>query len=122
MGVGYYEPIAQWSKGMYPGANNKEDDYVVMASEGVGVRADEDSNSAATARAATLSTPVTGIIASPGDTDWVSFTPDTSGAYQFTANPAPSSPNLDIQVDVYSSSLSSLASSNPAMEIGRAHV
>ena len=30
MGVGYYEPITQWSKGEYTGANNTEDDLAVM--------------------------------------------------------------------------------------------
>ena len=31
MGVGYYRDLVQWSKGQYPGANNVQDDYVVMA-------------------------------------------------------------------------------------------
>jgi hypothetical protein len=31
MGVGHYKELVQWSKGEYPDANNKEDDYAVMS-------------------------------------------------------------------------------------------
>lgn len=42
MGVGYYQPITQWSKGEYPDANNHEDDIAIIASDanGVGFRPD----------------------------------------------------------------------------------
>jgi hypothetical protein len=35
MGVGYYQALVQWSKGQYSGANNTQDDFSVMASNGL---------------------------------------------------------------------------------------
>ncbi len=49
MGMGYYQSLVQWSKGEYPGANNKEDDFAVMASNGLPLRADDHGNSIGTA-------------------------------------------------------------------------
>jgi hypothetical protein len=51
MGVGYYQPLVQWSKGQYSGANNVQDDYTVMAANGLPVRTDDHGNTAATASA-----------------------------------------------------------------------
>jgi hypothetical protein len=33
MGLGYYHPVTQWSKGEYAGANNKQDDIAVIKSK-----------------------------------------------------------------------------------------
>ena len=33
MGVGYYQPVVQWSKGEYANANNKEDDLLKITSD-----------------------------------------------------------------------------------------
>jgi hypothetical protein len=33
MGLGYYQPISQWSKGEFSGANNPQDDLAVIASK-----------------------------------------------------------------------------------------
>jgi hypothetical protein len=52
MGVGYYQPLVQWSKGQYSGANNVQDDYTVMAANGLPVRTDDHGNTAATATCA----------------------------------------------------------------------
>ncbi|PTB97022.1 hypothetical protein C9994_04650 [Marivirga lumbricoides] len=43
MGVGYYEPITQWSRGEYNFANNTQNDLSIMASY-VGFRADDHGN------------------------------------------------------------------------------
>jgi hypothetical protein len=51
MGVGYYQPLVQWSRGEYPNANNKEDDYTVMAANGLPLRADDHGNTTGTATA-----------------------------------------------------------------------
>ncbi|WP_168929712.1 fibronectin type III domain-containing protein [Nocardioides sp. GY 10127] len=40
MGVGYYRPVSQWSRGSYPGANNRQDD-VLLLSRMLGYRDDE---------------------------------------------------------------------------------
>ena len=41
MGASYNQPVTQWSKGEYPGANNPQDDLTQIAT-GAPVRADED--------------------------------------------------------------------------------
>lgn len=38
---GFLEPLAQWSRGEYPGATNPEDDHQVIRGHGLGWRADE---------------------------------------------------------------------------------
>ncbi len=51
MGVGYYKPITQWSKGEYAYANNVQDDMAIIsgANYGLGYRADDHGNTFATA-------------------------------------------------------------------------
>src|SRR5690606_36575395 len=43
MGVGYYQPVAQWSKGEYASANQLQDDLNIITSNNnnVGYRADD---------------------------------------------------------------------------------
>lgn len=48
MGVGYYTNVTQWSKGEYSGANNQQDDLQIISSQ-LGYRADDHSDSIATA-------------------------------------------------------------------------
>ena len=51
MGVGYYQPVAQWSKGEYTSANNTENDLVMITGKaGAGYRVDDTGNSLATSR------------------------------------------------------------------------
>lgn len=54
MGNSYNKPVTHFSKGEYANANNKEDDFAVMANNGVALRSDDvgDTNSTATALAA----------------------------------------------------------------------
>ncbi|MCM0621552.1 zinc-dependent metalloprotease family protein [Nocardioides bruguierae] len=40
MGVGYYRPLTQWSRGDYPGATNTQDDLAILVGR-LGLRADE---------------------------------------------------------------------------------
>jgi hypothetical protein len=115
MGVGYYEGLTQWSRGEYPNANNQENDYSVIANNGVSLRVDEDSNSSITARSLNSSLP--GVISSPTDTDWYTFTPGSSGSATISGTVSPVSPNLDLRLDLYASSnlTTPLASSDPSM-------
>ncbi|MGH9274507.1 MAG: PKD domain-containing protein [Acidimicrobiales bacterium] len=101
MGVGYYEPVTQWSKGEYTGANNTEDDWVVMQSNGAPLRPDDHGGSAAEATA--LTGPVlsaVGRINSRTDTDWFSFTTQ-AGDVSLAVAPAPVSPDLDASLTVF---------------------
>ncbi len=44
MGVGYYRPVSQWSRGEYADANNLQNDLTVMGANGALARADDHSN------------------------------------------------------------------------------
>ena len=91
MGVGYYEPIAQWSKGEYAGANNPEDDFAVVVSNGGPLRTD--------AADAVLSpgARVDGVIETAGDVDTFTYTPSEDGQVTFDVSPTALSPNLDVR-------------------------
>lgn len=116
MGVGYYQPVTQWSKGEYPGANNTEDDVAKIGSAGAPSRADDHANSLASA------TPLggdpgavsqAGIIENRTDVDLFGFT-SGGGTAQFTVTPDPVSPNLDVSVKILDSTGSTIAQANPA--------
>eukprot|EP00808_Paulinella_micropora_P027471 g5408.t1 len=57
MGVGYYKPLVQFSRGVYPDANNQQDDMQILTNV-LGVVADE----ASACQAITLNTPKKGFI------------------------------------------------------------
>ncbi len=120
MGVGYYQQLVQWSKGEYSGANNTQDDYAVMQSNGLPLRADDHGGTAATATvlggssAGGLSTlAAQGVIERPGDVDMFSFAAG-AGSASFTVSPAVRSPNLDALVTLRNSSGATLLTVNPA--------
>jgi len=120
MGVGYYQPLVQWSKGEYAGANNSQDDYVVMQNTGLPVRTDDHGNTvaAATPLAASTANGVTtlagsGVIERRSDVDVFSFTAG-AGSVSINVTPAPRGPKLDIAATLRDGSNNVLASSNPA--------
>ncbi len=101
MGVGFYQPLTQWSKGQYSGANNLEDDYQVMAEHGLNLRLDEDENTDLSGRILLDPISVGGIISSPTDVDYFQFTPDVTSDYSISLNGASYSPNLDLRLAIY---------------------
>ncbi len=120
MGVGYSQALVQWSKGEYATANNTEDDYTVMAANGLAPRADDHGGSVATATplsgsagggVATLS--AQGVIERPGDVDMFSFSAG-AGSASFSAAPAARSPNVDLKLELRNAAGQVLASANPA--------
>lgn len=120
MGVGYYQSLVQWSKGEYSGANNTQDDYAVMQSNGLPLRADDHGGTAGTATALTAtssggltSLAAVGIIERPGDVDMFSFAAG-AGSASFTVSPAVRSANLDALVTLRDASGAVLATVNPA--------
>lgn len=119
MGVGYYQPLAQWSKGEYSGANNVQDDYVVMASNGLPLRADDHGNSIGTASAldASSSGGITmltgeGVIERPSDVDVFSFSAG-AGTLSLNVATAARSANLDLLIELRDGAGALLASANP---------
>jgi hypothetical protein len=120
MGVGYYQALVQWSRGQYSGANNTQDDYAVMQSNGLPLRADDHGGTAATATALTAtsaggltSLAAQGIVERPGDVDMFSFAAG-AGSASFTVSPAVRSANLDALVTLTDGAGQVLATVNPA--------
>lgn len=113
MGVGYYRAITQWSKGEYSGANQFQDDYLVMQQYGAPLRSDDHGNSATTATALAVGTvDVSGLIGQPSDVDVFSFTAG-DGPLSLTVSPAAVSPNLDIRAELRDASGTVVAWGDP---------
>lgn len=112
MGVSYYKPVTQFSKGDYPGANNVQDDFTVMAGYAP-LNADDYGNTLATATA--LSGPtvsVFGTIETSADVDVFKFTTTGSSIALAVDGLAPE-PNLNIKAELLSSAGTVLQTSNP---------
>lgn len=114
MGVGYYKAISQWSKGEYTGANNKQDDFAVAVSNGLPIRTDDHGNTAAAATALS-GNPATadGIIESASDIDAFVIAV-SAGPATFSVDPAPVSPDVDLQITVLDVTGDVLATADPA--------
>jgi hypothetical protein len=110
MGVGYYRAITQWSRGEYAEANQTQDDFAVMQSNGAVPLSDDYPESAPAA----LSTGVsrTGIISSRTDVDVFSITLSQPTTVTIAATLASTSPDLDIALTVRRSR-QTIASANP---------
>jgi PKD repeat protein len=119
MGVGYSQALVQWSKGEYATANNVQEDYVVMAGNGLPLRADDHGDSAGTATplAGSSAGGVTtfaaeGLIERPSDVDWFGFA-SAAGTISFSVTPAARSANLDPLIELRDGAGNLLASANP---------
>ncbi|MCA0239310.1 MAG: PKD domain-containing protein [Proteobacteria bacterium] len=119
MGSGYTKLLVQWSKGQYSGANNVQDDYVVMEANGLPIRLDDHGDTQATATILTPTTAgginsygVSGVIERPTDVDMFSFSA-AAGAVTVTLSPAARSPNLDALIQLRNAAGTVLASANP---------
>ncbi|MFO1339968.1 MAG: zinc-dependent metalloprotease family protein [Burkholderiaceae bacterium] len=124
MGVGYYQPVVQWSKGEYDTANNLEDDFAVMASYGAPLRVDDHGNSVGTASALTatasggrLRLSGQGVIETRTDVDYLSFAAG-AGPATITVSPAARSPNLDAYIRILRADGSEVARANPTATLG----
>lgn len=98
MGVGYYKPVVQWSKGEYANANNAEDD-VAKISAIVPLRADLAADDMQSESLLGLD-PVMGIIESELDADVYTFQTD-GGTVSLSAE-AVTEGNLDVRLALYS--------------------
>lgn len=123
MGNGYYRELTQWSRGEYPGANNTEDDLLIITStggNGFGYRADDHGNNALAASIlhnvnSTVS--ATGVIERNTDVDYFRFTV-ARGNVTLDIQPFYRSPNLDILARVHDSIGTVIATSNPLNSLG----
>ncbi len=98
MGVGYYKPLSQWSRGEYTGANNTQDDLAVISSNGPAPVTDDVGDTRGSA-SIILPGSTTGEISSRGDVDWFRFT--ASGSTTVTVDPLNPGGNLDVALGIY---------------------
>jgi len=124
MGVGYYQPVTQWSIGEYSSANNQEDDLAVIAANGGTLRKDDHGNTTAkatpltvTANGVTLTVSGQGVIEQRGDKDVFSFTAG-AGPVSITVSPDSRAPNLDVLAKLIDANGTLLLKSNPADALG----
>lgn len=119
MGVGYYQNLTQWSRGEYPGANNVENDYTVIQSNGLSFRTDDHGNSTAAATYLPAGTQfsVDGILETNTDADVFAFTTG-AGAISVSISPVKYGPNVDLLVELRDASGTLLSSGNPVDTLG----
>ncbi len=115
MGVGYYKSLVQWSKGEYPGATNLEDDFLVMQSNALPLRADDhgDTSASATPLGAAQVLSARGVVERRSDVDVFGFAAGAGIASFSVSFPSPSS-NLDTLLELTDAAGNVLASDNPA--------
>ena len=117
MGASYYEPVTQWSRQEYVGANNQgEDDTAIIGSltngNNFGLRADDHGDTAADATPLTTQqVDETGIISTRTDVDVFSFT-TSGGGVSFIADVAGTGPNLDVELTLRDAAGAVIASDN----------
>ena len=104
MGVGYYKPMTQWSRGEYAQANNHQDDFAVMANF-IHLRNDDHGNNLSSAtfinhnNAGQLETKH-GVITARNDKDFFRFTCGT-GPVTLDINTVHRHGNLNTHIDLY---------------------
>ena len=125
MGVGYDKELVQWSSGEYVTANNSQDDLAIITTlNGFGYRPDDYGSSFDTASAIDPTTGIlipgttqvsfsgAGVIEQKNDIDVFVFS--TQDVLKATVKPALVSPNLDIQMEIWSSVGGLVYRGNPA--------
>ncbi|WP_162299992.1 PKD domain-containing protein [Kineobactrum sediminis] len=124
MGVGYYKPLVQWSKGEYSGADNAEDDLGRIVANGAPLVSDDHGDGIATASdvlvisdGAVDGITSAGLIHTGRDLDMFRILAG-AGDFSIVAAPAPFSPNLDISATLFDSNANLVASSNPIGALG----
>ena len=122
MGAAYYKEVTQWSQGDYKNASNSQDDLQEL-SDRLGYRPDDHGDNNGSASALTdlgggeLSG--SGVIERSGEVDVFSFVTDggnvsiTATTYRAESSWQSWGGNLDIELKLYDSSGSLVASSNP---------
>lgn len=119
MGIGYYKPLVQFSRGEYASANNKEDDFSIVQSFGLPLRQDDFGDAIGSARP--LAFPVSGMYAGGSidgvietylDKDLFAVSP-SAGPLTAQVEPASRSPNADLVLSLLDGQGRVVASANP---------
>lgn len=118
MGVAYSQPLSQWSKGEYPGANNPQDDTYIIANHNNGLGWREDDHGATFGTASWLDIDEGGEVAGEGFIG----TPEDKDSFRFTTAGGPVTldvrnvefnPNLNVMAEIVDSSGAVVAASDP---------
>ena len=118
MGVGYYQPVSQWSRGEYTHADPPRDDLAILAAanNGVAWRADDTGSTPATSRHLEIDPAGTafaeGVIDRSGDIDAFQFA-TRGGLVSLRASPAGAWANLALSLSVWDFGGALIASNNP---------
>ena len=119
MGAGYYKNVTQWSAGVYPNANNQQDDVATFASYGILPSTDDYGNTITTANslvnigsAAVPNIQTYGVIGKSDDIDMFVINA-SGGVINLTAKPATTGPNLDLKLTLYKTGGAVVATSAP---------
>jgi len=119
MGVGYYKPLVQFSKGEYAGANNLEDDFIVAQNFGLPLRLDDYGNAIESATpfvqvntGGIIGGSMDGVVETMNDRDVFAIAAGP-GALNATVIPAMRSPNTDLVLNLLDSAGNVLVSTNP---------
>lgn len=113
MGVGYYKPVTQFSRGEYANANNTQDDFAVISGHAP-FATDDHGNTLTTASA--LAGPTVsdgGTIERGTDVDLFRFATSGGSLSLNVRGPAPE-PNLDIVAELLNTSGGVVQASNPS--------
>jgi hypothetical protein len=115
MGVGYYQPVTQWSIGEYAQATNTENDLAVIQAHGLARVVDDHAakTSAATELGAGTAVAVSGVVSTRADVDAFAAELTCAGTLTATAQPDPLAPNLDIRLRLLDATGTQVASANP---------
>ena len=105
-------PLSQFSKGEYDGATNREDDFAVMQTYGLNLRADDVGDTIDLALPLASGSPHRGVIEKAGDTD-VFLVSAGAGTLTAQVKPAARAPNADLVLTLLDKSGKVVASSNP---------
>lgn len=123
MGVGYYKPLVQFSRGEYAGANNKEDDFVVAQTYGLPLRLDDLGSDIGKATpfveynsGGMIHGSMDGVIESMLDRDVFAISAGP-GPLNATVVPAMRSPNTDLVLTLRDAVGTVLASTNPSNQL-----
>ncbi|MDR1383866.1 MAG: hypothetical protein LBJ67_08495, partial [Planctomycetaceae bacterium] len=118
MGVGYDQPVVQWSRGEYPGATNSEDDLAIITGElindstsfyggnGFSYREDDYGDTPETAgflEVNGVNFSASGIIEQNTDVDYFAFTLPQSNYVQFSIKSGTRDANLNVLAKIYNS-------------------
>ncbi len=101
MGSSYGRPVTQWSKGEYPNPSNTQDDFAVMNSNGLAFVPDDAPEAfSSTVDLVPGRRQLIGV-APAADVDSWRYIPACSGTYTFDVAVAPTSPNLNLDLQMW---------------------